>query len=238
MIRFERQQQILEYLSVHKCAKIAQLAGLLYASEASVRRDIAVLEEQGLVRRKYGGVILAEYEHSVVPLALRDSKNGGVKDIIASRAAQMVEDGMTVLLDASSTARRVAEHLEGKRDIRIITNNARLPERAPANITVYSTGGRYERQNRAFVGAKAEEFVRSMHADILFFSSQGMSETGVISDASEEETALRRVMLSAADRRYFLCDSSKLGIRHTFVLCSKEDIDGIICDISLPWEDK
>ena len=236
MIRFERQRQILEYLSVHKCAKIGELAGILYASEASVRRDIAALQEHGLVRRKYGGVILAEYEHSVVPLALRDSENAAVKDDIACRAAELVEDGMTVMLDASSTARRVAEHLEGKRDIRIITNNARLPERAPTNITVYSTGGRYERQNRAFVGAKAEEFVRSVRADILFFSSQGLSNTGVISDASEEETALRRVMLSAASKRYFLCDSSKLGISHTFVLCSKDDVDGILCDKPLSWE--
>ena len=236
MIRFERQQQILTYLKEHKSATVRQLAEHLYISEASVRRDIAALEEQGLVSRKYGGVVLAEYENSVVPLALRDPANAARKDEIARRAAGLIRDGMTIMLDASSTARRIVQHLEGKQNLRVITNSVRVFELCPASVTVYCTGGRYVRKNAAFVGAKAVEFIQSVRADILFFSSQGLSAEGVISDASEEETALRRQMLAAAQKRYFLCDSSKIGISHTFLLCTKEDVDGIICDVPLPWE--
>ncbi len=228
MIQYERRQQLLGYLKEHKSATVAELSQVLYISEASVRRDIAALEAEGSVRRKYGGVVLAEYENSVVPLVLRDPVNAARKEEIAGRAAALVEDGMTVMLDASSTARRVVAHLEGKKDLRIITNNARIFERCPSGITVYCTGGRYLRENAAFVGAKAEEFVRGVRADILFFSSQGLSETGVISDASEEETSLRRAMLSAAKRSYFLCDNSKRGKEHTFLLCNVEEITGVI----------
>ena len=57
-----------------------------------------------------------------------------------------------------------------------------------------------------------------------------------ISDVSEEETALRKVMLSRSKKKIFLCDSSKLGQKKTFTLCSKDDIDVIICNKSLPWE--
>lgn len=230
MIRYERQQQLLGYLRERKSATVAELSGVFFISEASVRRDIAALEEEGLVRRKYGGVVLAEYENRVVPLVLRDPVNAARKEEIARRAADLVEDGMTLMVDASSTARRIVGFLAGKKELRIITNNARLFERCPAGITVYCTGGRYIRENAAFVGAKAEEFVRGVRADLLFFSSQGISEEGVISDASEEETSLRRVMIGAARRSYFLCDGSKRGKEHTFVLCSTEEITGVISD--------
>lgn len=236
MIQYERQQQLLNYLKENKSATVRRLAEILYISEASVRRDIAALEEQGLVRRKYGGVILAEYEHSVIPLALRDSANAAPKEQIAKKAATLVEDGMTVMLDASSTARRIVPYLQNKKNLRIITNNARLFDGRSIAATLHCTGGRYDGENGAFVGAGAEEFVRSVRADILFFSSQGIDEAGVISDASEEETALRRAMLSAANKKYFLCDGSKLGQMRTFILCTKEDVDGIICNQPLPWE--
>lgn len=228
MIQYERRQQLLSYLKEHKSATVAELARVLYISEASVRRDIAALESEGLVKRKYGGAVLAEYENSVVPLALRDPVNAAEKERIARRAASLVEDGMTVMLDASSTARRIVGFLEGKKNLRIITNNARLFERCPAGITVYCVGGRYVRENAAIVGAKAEEFVRGVRADILFFSSQALSEEGVISDASEEETSLRRAMLDSAKESYFLCDGSKRGKEHTFVVCNADEITGII----------
>lgn len=237
MIRYQRQQQLLSYLRLHKSATIKTLSGLLYISEASVRRDIAALEEQGLVRRKYGGVVLAEYEHSVMPLALRDPANAARKEQIARRAADLVEDGMTVMLDASSTARRLLPFLQNKKNLRIITNNASLFDGRTLPHTVHCTGGRYDSEGGAFLGPAAEEFLRSVRADILFFSSQGLDETGVISDASEEETALRRAMLAAAGKKYFLCDSSKLGQRRTFILCTKDELDGVICDGPLPWEE-
>lgn len=236
MIQYERQQQLFNYLKQNKSATVRQLAALLYSSEASVRRDIAALEEQGLVRRKYGGVVLAEYEHSVAPLALRDPANAAHKEQIARRAAELVEDGMTVLLDASSTARRILPFLQNKKDLRIITNNARLFDGRVLPACVHCTGGRYDGENGAFLGPGAERFLRSVRADILFFSSQGLDENGVISDASEEETALRRVMLQAAEKKYFLCDSSKLGQKRTFILCTKDDVDGIICDSALLCE--
>jgi DeoR/GlpR family transcriptional regulator of sugar metabolism len=78
-------------------------------------------------------------------------------------------------------------------------------------------------------------FIRSISADIVFFSSQGISDDGEISDVSEEETAIRRVMLERAKYKVFLCDSSKIGVRKSFRLCSKDDVDRIICDVELPW---
>ena len=141
------------------------------------------------------------------------------------------------MLDSSSTARRIMHYLDGRRNLKIITNNIRLlNELDSCDAQVWCTGGAYNRRDHALVGYAAESYVNKINADLFFFSSQGISEDGEITDASEEMTALRRAMLSRSSRSFFLCDSSKLGVRRMFALCSKDDISGIICDKPLPWE--
>lgn len=236
MIPFERQQQLLSILKEEKCATVAHLAHRIYISEASVRRDIAVLEQQGLVHRRYGGVVLAEYDHGVVPLALREGANAVGKEQIAKRAAALVPDGATVMLDASSTAKRMFKYLAGRKNITVITNNTHLTDKCPSGITLYSVGGKLDPDSGALVGPAAERFVRGMRAELLFFSSQGIDGEGNITDASEAESSLRRVMLAQSDKKYFLCDKQKIGVRRTFAVCTKDDVDGILCDDKLPWE--
>ena len=237
MIQYERQQHILQILQSRGTASVRDLSGAVFASEASVRRDIEVLEHQGYVKRIYGGVMLSRHENSVIPLDLRDPEHSAIKDQLAQRAAALIPDGATILLDASSTTRRIIRHLSHRHDLKIITNNLRLLHEAQGlNAQLYGTGGAYNPSNHAFVGPAAEAYVRGISADILFFSSQGITEEGEITDVSEEETSLRRVMLSRAQRRVFLCDSSKLGIHRVFTLCTRHDVTDILCDVPLPWE--
>lgn len=237
MIQYERQRSILNILESRGTASVRELSAAVFASEASVRRDIEALEQQGHVKRIYGGVMLSRFENSVIPLDLRDPEHSAIKDQLAQRAVAMVPDGATLLLDASSTARRMMRHLTHRRDLKIITNNLRLLHEAQGtNVQLYGTGGAYDPQNHAFVGPAAEAYVRGISADFLFFSSQGITEDGEITDVSEEETSLRRVMLTRARRRVFLCDSSKIGIRRVFTLCTRRDVTDILCDAPLPWE--
>ena len=72
--------------------------------------------------------------------------------------------------------------------------------------------------------------ISTMHADFMFFSSQGITTDGNISDFSEAETQLRQVMMSRADKCYFLCDNSKIGKQFLFQVCNIADIDGVFCD--------
>ncbi len=237
MIQYERRRNILEYLKTEETATVKELAEKVYASEASVRRDIEALERDGLVRRIWGGVTFTGVQNGVVPINVRDTDNAASKNIIAKRAAELIFDGATIFLDASSTARRIIKHLGNKCDLTVITNNQRLFEEAEnLDARLYSTGGFYNRKNHAFTGPLAEEYVRGVYADIFFFSSQGISKDGEITDASEEETSLRRVMLERSKKKYFLCDSSKIGIKKLFTVCEKDELDGIICDTKLPWE--
>ena len=237
MIVFERQQEIMKHLREKRFATVKELAGVVFASEASVRRDLKALEARGFLKQIYGGVVLPEYEKSVVPLSLRDSSNSAVKEELARRAADELFDGATVILDGSSTVRRIIKYIDGFRDLKIITNNARLFEGdLPQNVKIYCTGGLFLPQSNIFVGSAAAKYISEINADLLFFSSQAISLEGEISDASEEETSLRQVMLARARRKIFLCDSTKLGESRTFKVCHKDDVDKIICDKALPWE--
>ena len=237
MVVFERQQTIIKYLKEKRFASIKELSSIVFASEASVRRDVKLLESKGLLKQIYGGVVLPEYENSVVPVRLREGSNSVIKDELAKRASEELFDGATVIFDGSSTVRRIIKYIDKYRNLKIITNNVQIfDENLSSDVKLYCTGGLYLPTSGIFVGSGAESYINGINADILFFSSQALSDDGEISDVSEEETSLRRVMLLRSKRRIFLADSSKLGERRTFTVCTKDDVDKIICDKVLPFD--
>ncbi len=237
MLQYERQKNIIDYLKGAKSATVKELANTVYTSEASVRRDLAFLEKEGHIKRVYGGVMLASYANEVVPVELRDSANSKVKEEIAKKAATLIKNGDTVFMDASTTVFRICKYIKDKDNLKIITNNIRVAqELCGCDIKVYCTGGEFFEKRDCFLGPFAESFIEKVSADILFFSSQGISKTGVISDVDERENSLRAKMLKNAKQKVFLCDYSKFGIVRPFILCDKNDVDNIICEKEILFE--
>jgi len=236
MLQCERQEEILAILEKQKTRNITVLAKSLFVSEATIRRDIDSLEKLGLVRRVRGGVILSKYATITdTPLTLREQERRPQKDIIASKAAELVYEGCTIFLDASSTVQHMIPYLKGFKDLTVITNSMKVVDRLEdSSIRIFCTGGRYIPRNRVFVGSRATEFLRNCFVDLCFFSSQGLSLAGDISDSSEEESEVRKTILANATRSYFLCDRSKIGQTYLFKVCNTIDVDGIFCDSDLP----
>lgn len=235
MLQIERQQSILDYLRQHRSAKISELAAGIYTSEASVRRDLAAMEAEGLVERVYGGVILAQHKNDVIPPELRDGVNSAAKEAIAQEAAALINDGDTVFFDSSSTVRRICSHIKRRKNLKIITNNIRIcKELQDTDIEIYVTGGEYFKKRHCFLGPYAERFLESVNADSVFFSCKGLSESGFVTDVSENEIALRQMMLRQAKKSYFLCDDSKLGEVCTFSLCHVSELTEVLCNVPLP----
>ena len=209
----------------------------MWASQSTVRRDIKALESKGYVIQTYGGVILSEFANSVIPVSLRDSSNSTIKDTLAKEAAKHIFNGATIFMDGSSTVKRITKYINSFKDLKIITNNQLIfSECTNPDAALYCTGGRFDPQSHIFLGSDTEKYIENINADIVFFSSQAISVDGEISDVSEAETSLRRKMLSRAKKKIFLFDSSKLGLQKSFKLCTKDDVDVIICDKKLPWD--
>jgi DeoR/GlpR family transcriptional regulator of sugar metabolism len=235
MLQYTRQQSILEYLQSQHTATIGELAKAIYTSEASVRRDIAAMEAEGLVLRVYGGVVLAEHKNDVIPPALRDGANSAAKEAIALQAAELIHDGDTVIFDSSSTVRRICKHIRKRKNLKVITNNLRIcQELKDTDIDVYVTGGEFYKKRGCFLGPYAERFLASVNADSVFFSCKGLSPSGALTDVSEDEISMRCAMLRQSRNSYFLCDSSKVGVGCTFTLCNANEVTRILCDKDLP----
>ena len=191
MIQVGRQQQIMELLHAKHFMTVSEIAESIYVSEATVRRDISKLAEQGLVKQVYGGVVLSEYRNEVVPISLRDKENSAKKEQIAMKAAELIHDNDTVIFDASSTVRRICRHITERKNLTIITNNLRVcQELKDSDVTVYCTGGALMTRRECFLGHYAEEFIRGIKAYAVFFSSQGYSENGEITGIISESTPL------------------------------------------------
>lgn len=237
MIQYQRRQEILKLLGEEHSLKIKDIAKKIFASESSVRRDLEELEKEGYIHRVYGGAVLAEEKNDALPLKLRDSQNSSKKSLIAKKASDLIFDGAVIIMDSSSTVRRMAKYITRFKNLKIVTNSLNLlAELDEASYTIYCTGGKLNKNNNVFVGSSAIDFLHTVNADILFFSSQSLSVDGDITDSSEEETAIRKVMLKQAKKKVFLCDSTKIGDKKMFSLCHTDDIDVIICDTELPFE--
>lgn len=107
------------------------------------------------------------------------------------KAAELIHDNDTVIFDASSTVRRICRHITERKNLTIITNNLRVcQELKDSDVTVYCTGGALMTRRECFLGHYAEEFIRGIKADAVFFSSQGYSENGEITGIISESTPL------------------------------------------------
>lgn len=231
MIKTERQEHILKLLNARQFCSVRQLAGELFVAPITVRRDLAEMETAGLLRRCHGGASVLDFANREVPFDLRNRENTSAKARIGQKAAQLLNQGDTVFLDASTTAAHIADHITAEQDLTIITNSVRVQEKLKGRgIRCYLTGGMLLENSYALIGHIAEQTIASMFADICFFSSQGITEDGSISDFSEDETRLRKCMIANANRSVFLYDHSKLGKRFLFKVCESSRLFTTITD--------
>ena len=231
MLEYERLDAIMALLREKQTVSVSALSRRLFASEATIRRDLTALEKRGLIKRLHGGAALTEEKGRELPLQMREKQNVEAKKQIAARAAQYLRDGQVIFLDASSTAMYLIRHFEGLSGLTIVTNGMKTAqELAGLSHKTYCTGGLLLHNSSAYVGEYAADFVRHFNADVFFFSSRGLSEDGRITDASAEETHMRQVMLEQSRQHVFLCDSSKRGKTYCYNLCKLEQTDAFITD--------
>ena len=231
MLKKERQEAILSTLAAKQFCSISELAQQLFVAPITVRRDLTEMEAAGLLKRCHGGASVVDFANREVPYELRSRENASAKARIAKKAVQQIHHGDTVFLDASTTVAHMADYIDSQLELTIITNSIRVLEKLRGKgIRCYLTGGMLLENSSALVGRIAEDTVASLYADVCFFSSQGITEDGVITDFSEDETRLRKRMLDNAKRKIFLYDHSKLGKRFLFKVCTADELTTVITD--------
>lgn len=236
---YEREKELLTAIEKSEYVSINTLLKSQYTSISTLRRDLIKLEEKGLIIRTHGGVMAVKKSpDDKIAFFLREGEQSDEKKVIANKAAELVCDGDTVMLDASTSAYCIIPYLAEKcKEIIVITSGSKasylLGELGINNIC---TGGKMITKSFSYVGQTAEETVLRYNADIAFFSCRGLSESGYLTDNSVEENDLRRTMIKQSKRNFLLCNSDKLG--HTCLnnLCHISEIDGIISETDVPQD--
>ena len=207
------------------------LAKRLFSSEPSVRRDLARLEKQNLIKRIHGGAVLEEtaLSKNKIPFLIREYEQSGAKTLIAQKAIELVNDNDVVFLDASTSCYYLIPFLAAKRNLTVITNGVKaLAKLAEYDIQTFSTGGALVNSCLVLVGDEACRTVESFHADIAFFSCRGVSEEGFLTDIAREENIVRKRMIQHSEKAYLLCANEKFGKKYYHNLCHRDEITGII----------
>ncbi len=231
MYQSERLERILDILRKNGYTTVKYLTEELHYSNATISRDLALLEARKLVKRSYGGVELEE-KHST-PLVFRYHKMKSSKMKVAKRAAELIEDGDTLFIDASTTTQYIGHYLEGKKDITVITNNMALAiYLGDLGIKVICLGGTIVEAPSMLSGVQTVECAKKLHADKMFFSTGGLSDTGAII-SSDTYYLMHLTMMENTERVYYLLDKEKLHGKGSLSLCDLSQVNGVIADFDL-----
>ena len=224
MLQLERQKDLMRLLQIHKSMTVKELCDALYASAATVRRDLAALERAGLLQRSFGGAVLCESFPDQQPFAVRSVEQIAQKKRIAAKATSLIHAGETVFLDASTTTHELIPYLRDVPDLTVVTNSPRAClALAECGVRCFCTGGELLAGSVALVGSDAIRFVSGIRAHVCVFSARGV-QNGVITDSSKAERDLKIAMLQNAERSIFLCDSSKVGNSYPYVIANAADV--------------
>ena len=226
-----RQEQILELLNENRFLTVERLAQLTYASPSSIRRDLSKLQSMCFIKRTHGGASVLSESNQAAHFNSRMLQNTVSKKKIAKKAECLLHDGQSVMLDGSSTAAFLIPHIAARKDIKLFTNNMVTAINAiNYGIETHCIGGSCVNHSAVLSGTQSYRAIAELHPDILFFSSHSLDAGGVISDPTEEENYLRKLMLQNAKQRVFLCDSEKFNRRSLYTLASIDDIDVAVFD--------
>ena len=236
MLIEERHKRIIEALQENPQITVKELSRLLCFSEPTIRRDFTELHKKGLITKYYGGATLNKRAaDGEIPFAIRENEKSPGKTLMGKKAAGLVHDGAVIMLDGSTSAYYMVPYLADYKDIIVVTSGAKTAVAlAERDITTFCTGGKMIVHSYSYVGQEAEDFVRKINADVLFFSCHGLSMDGMMSDPSVRESNLRRVMFEKCKKKYLLCDGSKFGKTFFYNMGDVSEVDGIISDVDVP----
>lgn len=232
---FKRQNAILQKLNTDGSILIEDIAQELKVSALTIRRDLDELVEKGLAERFFGGAKLSPRHLSADPAAVDSCSLHKIrKKQIAQRAALLVEEGETILINSSTTACYMFPLLAQKH-ITIITNNANALQFADnSKFELVFTGGEINTYKHSMVGTFAIHTLKKIRANKCFIGVSGISSSGTLSTAVLQETTVNITMMNQSNNAVIiLADSSKIGVQHNFDIGSLEQVTHVITDSGL-----
>ena len=225
-----REQKIIGFLESRGAMSVEELSGLLGVSVSTLRKQLAVMQENGLVIRTYGGVMPVNR----VPDETFESKlhkNVAEKRRIAERARLLIPSDATIALGSGTTICGLANLLDDLPNGTIYTNSmqaADLLGRCPG-LEVHISSGILRSRTGTIIGSEAAEYFRSLKpVDFAFVGCDAIDSSGAVLSDNLSVAAVEKIILGCARHKYILCDGSKLGQSAVAKVTELADCDGLI----------
>lgn len=235
MLPADRKMAILRLVRQNGSVRVAELAEMFSVTEETIRRDLDQLEQEGHVRRTYGGAVSTRPTGFEAPILEREGTNAEAKRRIGQAAVALLSPGDTCMLDASTTALAMARQIPAM-NLTVVTNSIPIMTvlAGRESVTVVGTGGMLRANSLSFVGPQAEEVLARYHVDKVFLSCVGFHLERGLTDSNLLEVEVKKQMIAAGREIIALVDSSKWGQVAFAQFAATSAIHKVVTDADAP----
>jgi DeoR family fructose operon transcriptional repressor len=234
----QRKATIIELIEENGSIDVNSLSARFKISRETIRRDLSVLERQGVLKRTHGGAVLGAQSASAhageFPVSIRGIRQIEAKEAICKKAASCIADKDVLFVDNSSTLLYLPQFIPTRLNLTIMTNSIKfLLETAKIpgnNWLMICLGGIFNPSNLSVHGAGTMKSAEEYYPSKAFFSCAGISQRNLVADSSLHEIETKRMMIGRSQESFLLADHTKLGKDGQMFLCGFEDIDNLITD--------
>lgn len=238
MYATERQQLIEQLIDAEGRVAVVDLAGRFGVTTETVRRDLGVLEQRGVLQRVHGGAVVPARTSTVEPsLAERAERHRSAKEAIARRALLAMAPGAagSVYLDAGTTTAAVARLLadgHAERPLEIVTHAMTIGHLLAGveGVNLTAIGGRVRGLTAAAVGAQTVAAIEHLRPDVAFLGANGVSAAFGVSTPDPDEAAVKRAIVASARRVILVADAEKLDAELLVSFAALDEIDVLVTD--------
>ena len=230
----QRRQCIMDELYAQQVVTVQALAEKLQVAPMTIRRDLHLLEQQGLIKKSHGGAVLVESSVQEAAYHNRQQAHRKEKQQIAAAALAEIDDAMCLYLDAGTTNYELAVLISRKRwsSLTVVTNDLAIAQTlTPAQgITVILLGGKIDASSCAVCGPLAAQMAGQFHFDICFLGTQAVTPDWHIMTANAEKISIKKICMNDSDKVILLADHSKFRKHKIYTIASIFDMSAIISD--------
>ncbi len=232
-----RQLAIAEAVIKSGTIPMERLAKLTGVSIMTIYRDIATLEERGILQRHRGQVVAVASGLHEADAEFRLEQSAEAKQAIATVAASLIPSGSSLMLDDSTSGLWLLRALGDQASLTVVTNSLLVASEVCESHSnkLVVTGGEYQAWSRALMGAAATEFIRSLHADFCVVSASGISRFSCF-HPYQENAEVKRAMLDSAENKILLLDHTKFARRALFEFATLKEFTHVVVDAVTPPE--
>lgn len=234
MIASERRNKIIEYVNSYGSVRAAEIAKAFGVSSETIRKDLLLLNEQGLLKKKYGGAI-AVNEINELPVDIRSQENVEQKNAIAQAALKHINDNNVIFVDSGSTLLSLAKMFPSEQNLAVVTNSFRAVDPLlETGNNIFFIGGEISTVTMSTSGFWTNIALSSLRIDVAFLGTSGFQRHNGPCCKTFPDTQFKMDVIKSSDKVIILSDSSKFKSNAVAQYATWEQVDLLITDSGAP----